>query len=367
MRVAFHPAARSAAFLISIVLCFGILTFLFATAGRAQIPINGLVAKYDFNLNADNSASGPAAAPNGTIFGASPTQDRWGNLNSAYAFNGTSNYIEIPDSDAFSLTTTGSLSISVWVRPDGTTLDPNGRLLFSHEESTGYVHWMGKGFAGEHEWSFRIYSADNTDIPYRANRLSYYLFNRPGGLGAGSYAQDDVVPGEWIHFVAVVRTSNETITFYKNGVQRDQDSFAASSNFPVAPENGSAPLRIGTRDFQSYFAGAVDDLRIYNRALTTGEIQQLFSEQAGDFNSDRSVDAADYAVWRKGYAQADYNTWRANFGRTTGGAATSWQIAADPNDISFVPEPISVIPLLIGILGLRELGSRSPCKRIGTT
>jgi hypothetical protein len=62
---------------------------------------------------------------------------------------------------------------------------------------------------------------------------------------------------------------------------------------------------------------------------------------AGDFNNDGTVDAADYVVWRKNpggiYAQADFNTWRANFGETIGnGSAVN--IA--------VPEPASILLLM---------------------
>jgi hypothetical protein len=59
----------------------------------------------------------------------------------------------------------------------------------------------------------------------------------------------------------------------------------------------------------------------------------------GDFNNDDTVDAADYVVWRNGivsdYTQADYNTWRVNFGATTA-------VAAAADDIVQVPEPGSI-------------------------
>jgi hypothetical protein len=242
---------------------------------RGSPPVtNGLVAAYDFTGNANDSISGI----NGAIFGATPTSDRFGRSNNAYAFNGSSSYIEIPDHDVFSVTTTGAFSISGWVRPDGTSLDANGDLLFSHTDGSGYVYWMGKGVTGQHEWAARIYSADNTEVPNRKNRMSFYLFNPQGGLGAGSYFQDPVVPGVWIHYVAVVDAGAQTITWYKNGVFRDQDSFAPGSSFPVTPVNGTEPFRIGTRAFESFFAGAVDDIRVYNRVLSAGEAQTLFNE-----------------------------------------------------------------------------------------
>ncbi|MBK8039987.1 MAG: cadherin-like beta sandwich domain-containing protein [Verrucomicrobiaceae bacterium] len=239
-----------------------------------SFPTVGLVARYRFNGNANDSVG----TLHGTVSGAVPAPDRLGRPGSAYFFNGTSNYIEIPDSDAFSATTTGHLTISAWVRPDGTSLDGSNNLLFSAKEGTGYVHWMGKGMPGQHEWAMRIYSADNTDMPSRVNRMSSYLFNPAGGTGAGSYFQDALTAGQWIHCLAVINTATQRITWFKNGVQRDQDTFDPGSSFPVTPGNGSAPLRIGTRDFNSVFAGAVDDLRIYNRGLTGTEILALYHE-----------------------------------------------------------------------------------------
>lgn len=77
-------------------------------------------------------------------------------------FDGTQSYIEIPDSPDFSLPTTGSLTVSAWIRPE---------VLTFPKTEKGYVHWLGKGEAGEQEWTFRIYSADNT--VGRANRISF--------------------------------------------------------------------------------------------------------------------------------------------------------------------------------------------------
>jgi hypothetical protein len=68
--------------------------------------------------------------------------------------------------------------------------------------------------------------------------------------------------------------------------------------------------------------------------------------RAGDFNTDGTVDAADYIVWRNGlgttYTQADYDAWRANFGRSAAGPAA---VAGSLN----IPEPTGVSLLMIGL------------------
>ena len=77
--------------------------------------------------------------------------------------------------------------------------------------------------------------------------------------------------------------------------------------------------------------------------LTTITDARLIPGLAGDFNQDGAVDAADYAVWRKGlgttYTQNDYNIWCAHFGQTTGSGSGGSANAA-------VPEPATALLLM---------------------
>lgn len=237
-------------------------------------PTTGLVAHYPFSGHARDVTGEHHGAVHGS---AALTADRFGRPGRAFAFDGTSGYIEIPDADVFSVPTTGQFSVSVWMRPDV--------LTFPITQGTGYVHWMGKGGPNQHEWTFRMYNFVTSDD--RSNRTSFYLFNptalpdMPTNLGAGSYVQEPVMIGQWIHYVAVVDYAADTITWFKNGVQRDQDTFRGAPYY-VEPKNGTAPVRIGTRDRGSFFQGAIDDIRFYNRALTQTEIEQLRDEPPDD-------------------------------------------------------------------------------------
>lgn len=233
-----------------------------ATTALLDPPAAGLVARYDFNGDTRDSVGGN----HGVVHGAAPTTNRFGDHDGAYAFDGASAYVEIPDADALSIAATGRLGISVWLRAD--------TLAFPAAEGAGYVHWLGKGDAGRHEWTFRMYSSGNT--ARRENRTSFYAFNLAGGLGAGSYAQDPVAPGRWMHLVVLVDAPNDTIRLYKNGVLRDTDTL---SGYAIVPQNGDAPVRLGTRDFSSFFQGAIDNLRVYDRLLTEAEIAALYADQ----------------------------------------------------------------------------------------
>ncbi len=175
-------------------------------------------------------------------------------------FDGSSTFIEVPDSPDFSVSTTGALSISAWIRPDA--------LQFPSEEAEGYVHWLGKGERGSQEWVFRMYGQDNT--VGRENRISFYVFNLDGGIGVGSYVQEPLESGAWLHIAGVADGTQTRI--YKNGVLKDSDTYAGT----IAPQRGSAPLRIGTRDCASFFLGSIKEVRIWSRALSDDELAALY-------------------------------------------------------------------------------------------
>jgi hypothetical protein len=239
-----------------------------AAEASAAVPSEGLVAFYPFSSSFENTTSTEIdpAENHGATFAA----DRFGNENSSAYFDGNETYLEIPDNDVFSISTTGALTISVWVSPEV--------LNFQKAEAGGYVHWMGKGVPHQHEWVFRMYNKDlSQGQEDRPNRMSAYAFNLEGGLGAGSYVQEQVQENEWIHFVARYDVQANKITLFKNGVQKDQDDLY-DATYGVQVQNGTAPLRLGTRSQWSYFQGRIDDLRIYNRALSESEILELFNE-----------------------------------------------------------------------------------------
>lgn len=225
-----------------------------------SVPTSGLIAWY--RLNSGSGDDNTTLNNNGTVYNTSSATNRKGASGFATRFNGYSSYIEAPDKSYLSINYTGQLTISVWMKVE--TLD------FTNNEK-GYVHWMGKGSSGRQEYVLRMYNKASD----RPNRISCYAYNLDGGLGAGSYFQDNLSLNQWIHVVALYDYPKNSIKIYKNGILRDSDTF---SSYDIIPQNGSAPLRIGTRDFASYFKGVLDDLRIYNRTLSQSEITALYNE-----------------------------------------------------------------------------------------
>ena len=180
-------------------------------------------------------------------------------------YNGLDAYAEIASSPAFSLSDQG-LTVAVWMRPDALTF-PRREGGQADEQ---YVHWLGKGETGNQEWTFRMYSL-NPPGP-RQNRISFYVFNPGGNLGCGSYFQDPISIREWIQVVGTVDAAKKITAIYKNGEFRHSDSYQSETPVP-----GPAPLRFGTRDFASFFKGAIGPVQIWNRPLAATEVADLFN------------------------------------------------------------------------------------------
>jgi hypothetical protein len=227
--------------------------------------------------------------------------------------NGVKDYLQVPGTtDDFSVVhadgSVHGLTVAAWIKPDTLTFATTEDTTGLHGEKR-YIHWLGKGQGsgptGQEEWTFRMYSADNT--VGRENRISFYVFNSDGGLGVGSYFQEPIsAPDEWIHVVGVVDTNNQITRIYKNGVLKHVDNYNGydgplyqgffenlavqtqtmtdphtGQQVPVviSPHHGNAPLRMGTRDLTSLLQGGLQGVRIWNRPLTTAEIAGLYAFQ----------------------------------------------------------------------------------------
>jgi Concanavalin A-like lectin/glucanases superfamily len=200
-------------------------------------------------------------------------------------FNGTNAYVEAASIADYSVSTTGELTVSVWMRPD--------TLNFPRvEPKSDYIHWLGKGDTSsvDEEWTFRMYNQrDLFDTPPRPNRISFYLFNPPGGLGVGSYVQAPVTRRQWIHLVGMADTARTY--FYENGQYIRCDTYRGPAQggceihyqpnenvqLVIDPQPGPAPLRLGTKDLGSFLEGGLSRVRLWNRVLTAAEVSDLYT------------------------------------------------------------------------------------------
>ena len=95
------------------------------------------------------------------------------------------------------------------------------------------------------------------------------------------YGNDTVITGTWYHLTAVWESST-SLKLYVNGTLVDEDT-----SVEATLDNNSAPHTIGARDNTSvvdqYFDGQIDDVKIFNYALTEAQILTDYNQGAVRF------------------------------------------------------------------------------------
>lgn len=201
---------------------------------------DGLVARYLLNGNANADVGGV----NGTVYGAIPTTDRNGTPNAAYSFNAAVEYQYIDIPSTFGLGTT-NVTVSMWVYQASATA--SGQYI-----KIGSLIGFGLGVGG--------INYDNTSPGTKIIGLfeGVRWIDTSTNLGSG-----------W-HFISLVLNSSGTPLIYRDGVLLG--TFAgANANTPDGNNT-----RIGGA-LRRYVTGSIDDVRIYNRPLSSSEISQLYT------------------------------------------------------------------------------------------
>jgi hypothetical protein len=220
-------------------------TVTFEVRDLSQAPSGNLVAFYPFNGNA-NDASGNGY--NGTGHNVTSVPDRAGNPNSAFSFNGTTSYIQVPN--ASGLNFQQAITVTFWMRI---------AVFYPTREQYPVSHgnW-------ENRWKISI---SNGDLRWTIKTAT------------GTKDLDSETPLSLDSTFMVTATyDGADVEVYLNG---DLDAFSPYSG---ALQTTTVDLTIGQdlpNDQQYNFNGVLDDLRIYDFALSPAQVQGLFSGPTG--------------------------------------------------------------------------------------
>ena len=197
-----------------------------------------------FDGNADDISG---YGNNGIVYGATLTEDRNGNPNSAYQFNGVDNYIDFGTSD-LGLTGSSEITVSVWVKPD-TPTTYHSTVLASDPYFRPYgIKTRGLGSTVTAQCMIRT-------------------------LSGGDYIDADIggiIVGNWHHIACTYDGTSASI--YVDGELQNSVSISGSLHMPSQQILAGARSTSPPSDF---FNGAIDDIRIWNRALSASEIQDM--------------------------------------------------------------------------------------------
>jgi hypothetical protein len=210
---------------------------------------DGLLVYYPFNTNSLDESGNDN---HGKIHGASLAEDRFGKKNGAYAFNGSGDYIEIEDSQ---LLITPLLTLSVWIYPSS-----NARMMIFGRTIYGNAY---------HE-QYYLHINNQNFIMFGIKRNSRC---QPGKGWYEMKSNKKISLNKWSLITA--SWDGNSLKVYINGKPNDSKSNVPKGTIDNCPSN----LQIGrwwSRDPQ-FFSGSMDDIRIYNRALSDSEIQQLYN------------------------------------------------------------------------------------------
>ncbi|MHC4499232.1 MAG: LamG-like jellyroll fold domain-containing protein, partial [Planctomycetota bacterium] len=219
-----------------------------------QLYLEGsAVAQWEFDEGEGSIAYDSVGDSNGTIYGAQWTT---GQIGRALEFDGDGDYIDCGTDG--SLNITNEITISAWVKTNSGTV--NQKIARK----------------GEMIYMLMIGGTAANDVRF--------------GLGTGSSwtvlldtTGDYISTGTWYHIVGTWNGTNASI--YIDGVIRANDSWSGTLG------TNSAPLGIGAHSnngvsWSNYFNGIIDDVRIYDQALSAEEIQQLYRAAfiSGDYH-----------------------------------------------------------------------------------
>jgi hypothetical protein len=224
----------------------------------AYVPTNGLVGWWPFNGNAqDESGNGN----NGTVNGATLTADRFGNVDEAYSFDGINNWIEIANNSSYSFLLNNSYTLNFW---------------FNINHTTNTMSFIGQGDGdGQYQNKFwRSYLSQDAITNHIRGDLSDPNDTKNNYLNFSN--------STW-HMLTMVRSYNNTLKLFIDGIEVDTDTdvtgvaspFSATRNIIIG-----AFLNAYNGQLMEYLEGKLDDIGIWNRALTQEEVTALYTSCA---------------------------------------------------------------------------------------
>ncbi len=196
-------------------------------------PADGLAAHYNFDEETGTVARDKIGTNHGTLKG--PTRVA-GKTGKAIQFDGRDDVVDFGDPATFRLTT--ALSIELWVRPEA-------------PPAAGEPLLFGRGIEA---WGLTYY----TD-----GCVWFYISN------GGNQIKTAMTPKEWNHLVATF--DGKEMKLFINGELKEQ----RSSTYRAAANSGSVLSGVDVVK-GTHFAGQIDEIKVYNRALTATEAKRAF-------------------------------------------------------------------------------------------
>lgn len=265
----------------------------------------GLVAYWSFDEGSGTTAEdfSPANANTGTLTNGPTWVD--GKVGKALNFDGTNDYVTMGNTNDI---TTGDFTLAYWMNPENVS---QVRSVIGKRENVGPYrqYQVGVGYI------------NGTGVPVSAKKV-FFFGNNANADYQSVHTTNDVVDGQW-HHVTVTRTSSG-ILIYIDGVSVPLTTQAAG----LVSENFTNPanFNLGYDNGSNYYKGLLDEVRIYNRALSGTEITNLYQTSAkASMNTSENSDLTNGLVglWSFNGADVSGTTAYDRSGQSNNGTLTS--------------------------------------------
>ncbi|MCR9173943.1 MAG: T9SS type A sorting domain-containing protein [bacterium] len=246
-----------------------LVTLLFHLNASAQVPTLDLMVHMPFNGNAvDETGNGN----DGTVVGPNLTTDRFGNANAAYEFDGMDDRLDIFNNN---LVTDSSATINFWIAPGQNWNSASDYQILFQSDPGGDI--SGHFIIGFNRSN--CFSAPSTDD----GKINFELqgdFTNNNSVVCNAYGLTRVgttttswTASTWYMITAIVNEGQ--IRIYVDG--QLEGTHPCTSGVFVAGEDIMLGSYVSPQPL-SLYAGKLDDIRIYSRALIDQEIASLYDE-----------------------------------------------------------------------------------------
>ena len=219
------------------------------------MPVESLVAYYPF---AGDAADASGNGNDGQLFGPATGQDRFGVPDQALQFDGQGDHILVPESASFGLN--GDFSVALWLNPSGP--DFFGPILFRFARRPPKIEG----------WELQF------DSKYLGHAAIYDPISDASSAGELMRTKGAIPDSVWTCLVFTLDASENAWAFYLNGRQNAQGSNGEQTKVL----NPSAQLYIGGMPrFSTFFSGSLDEIAIYDRALSGEEARAYCASRSG--------------------------------------------------------------------------------------
>ncbi|NTU46678.1 DUF2341 domain-containing protein [Candidatus Roizmanbacteria bacterium] len=190
-----------------------------------------------------------------------------GKFGSSLNFDGSDDYVSVANSTTNNLYTSTGITVSSWIKINSQIAIPGGIIGKWDGQNGGRQFVQDVIYSGGYMYAAFSISPDGF---YRASR----------------YGSTALMAGQWYNLISIWKNDG-TMYMWVNGKSQTLSDYSSTASIPTSLISSTRDICIGTKNNANanncatniqFFPGQIDDVRIYNYALTPSQVQNVFNE-----------------------------------------------------------------------------------------